>query len=160
MLKFGLTQVSRPKVTPKPFDLKQAIVDAEAELEASIYQKEEPKASKTALGDGSARPRAQRPQESAMGKPSSDDGSPVPTGRRRSPQAPIERSGESGGSGSRKSGPDTSQAGKKTSSPLPPSDFDLARKWDKKSFEARRHGVAAKKAPALVLPPSAGEATF
>lgn len=146
----------RPRATTKGLDLGQALLNAEPqpEPEAPVYQKEGPKIRKIASGDVSARPRAERSQKSSTRQLLLNPGSPLSGGSGRSPQAPTSRSRRSGASGAQKSGSDTTKAGKRTRSPLPPADVLEQGKRMKGSYKEKRPKQArvSKATPAWVEP--------
>lgn len=146
----------RPRATTKGLDLGQALLNAEPqpEPEAPVYQKEGPKIRKIASGDVSARPRAERSQKSSTRQLLLNPGSPLSGGSGRSPQAPTSPSRRSGASGAQKSGPDTTKAGKRTRSPLPPADVLEQGKRMKGSYKEKRPKQArvSKATPAWVEP--------
>lgn len=146
----------RPRATTKGIDLGQALLNAEPQPgpEAPNYQKEGPKIRKIASGDGSAHSRAKRSQKSSTRQLLLDPGSPLSGGSGRSPQAPTSRSRRSGASGAQKSGPDTTKAGKRTRSPLPPADVLEQGKRMKGSYKEKRLKQArvSKATPAWVEP--------
>lgn len=146
----------RHRATTKGLDLGQALFNAEPqpEPEAPVYQKEGPKIRKIASGDVSARPRAGRSQKSSTRQLLLNPGSPLSGGSGRSPQAPTSRSRRSGASGAQKSGPDTTKAGKRTRSPLPPADVLEQGKRMKGSYKEKRPKQArvSKATPAWVEP--------
>lgn len=148
--------VRRPRATMKGFDLGQALLNAEPQpqSEAPIYQKEGPKIRKIASGDGPAHSRAKRSRKSSTRQLLLDPGSPLSGGSGLSSQAPITRSRKSGASGAQKSGSDTTEAGKRTSSPLPPADVPEQGKRMNGSYKAQRYkqARASKATPAWAEP--------